>query len=91
MVKENQHVKAGDLLFRIDPEPFQIQIAQADAAIATAQASQIAAANSSALSGADISAARENIAFARSNLTRQEALWKKGFTTKAPMKQPSIR
>lgn len=83
MVKENQHVKAGDLLFRIDPEPFQIQIAQADAAIANAQASEIAAANSSALSGADISAARENIAFARSNLARQEALWKKGFTTKA--------
>jgi membrane fusion protein, multidrug efflux system len=82
-VKENQHVKAGDLLFRIDSEPFQLQIAQADAAIANAQASQIAAASSSALSGADISAAQETIAFARSNLSRQEALWKKGFTTKA--------
>ncbi len=83
LVRENQRVKAGDLLFRIDAEPFQLQIAQADAAIAAAQASQIAAANSSALSGADISAAQENIAFARSNLARQEALWKKGFTTKA--------
>ncbi|MFM5884038.1 MAG: HlyD family secretion protein [Novosphingobium sp.] len=82
-VKENQHVNAGDLLFRIDAEPFQLQIAQADAAIATAQANQIAAANSSALSGADISAAQENIGYARSNLSRQEALWKKGFTTKA--------
>lgn len=82
-VKENQQVKAGDLLFRIDPEPFQLQIAQADAAIANAQASEIAAANASALSGADISAADQNIAFARSNLARQEALWKKGFTTKA--------
>ena len=66
-VKENQHVKAGDLLFVIDPEPFQLQIAQADAAMATAQADQIAAANASALSGADISAAQQNIAFARSN------------------------
>lgn len=83
LVKENQQVKAGDLLFRIDPEPFRLQIAQADAAIASAQASEIAAASSSALSGADISAARENIAFARTNLVRQEALWKKGFTTKA--------
>lgn len=82
-VKENQLVKAGDLLFVIDPEPFQLQIAQADAAMATAQADQIAAANASALSGADISAAQQNIAFARSNLSRQEALWKKGFTTKA--------
>lgn len=83
LVKENQHVNAGDLLFRVDAEPYQLQIAQADAAIATAQASQIAAANSSAMSGADISAAQQNIAFARSNLSRQEALWKKGFTTKA--------
>lgn len=83
MVKENQHVNAGDLLFRIDPQPFQLQLAQADAAIATAQASQTALANSSALSGADVSAAQEQIAFARSNLARQEALWKRGFTTKA--------
>lgn len=83
LVKENQHVQAGDLLFRVDSEPYQLHIAQADASIATAQAAQIAAANSSAMSGADISAAKENIAFARSNLLRQEALWKKGFTTKA--------
>ena len=83
MVKENQHVNAGDLLFTIDPQPFQLQLAQADAAIATAQASQTALASSSALSGADVSAAQEQIAFARSNLARQEALWKRGFTTKA--------
>lgn len=83
LVKENQQVKAGDLLFRIDPEPYQLQLAQADASIASAQASEISLANSSAMSGADISAAREQIAFARSNLVRQEALWKKGFTTKA--------
>ena len=83
MVKENQHVNAGDLLFRIDAQPYQLQLAQADAAIATAQASQIALANSSALSGADVSAAQEQIGYARSNLARQEALWKRGFTTKA--------
>jgi membrane fusion protein, multidrug efflux system len=83
LVRENQHVQAGDLLFRIDPEPYQLQMAQADASIAGAQASQISLANSSAMSGADISSAQEQIAFARSNLQRQEALWKKGFTTKA--------
>ena len=83
LVKENQHVNVGDLLFRVDPEQFQLQIAQADAAIATAEASRIALASSSALSGADIAAAQEQIGFARSNLARQEALWKRGFTTKA--------
>jgi len=82
-VKENQQVKAGDLLFRIDPEPYHLQLAQADAAIASAQASEASLAGASALSGAEISAAQESIAYARSNLVRQEALWKKGFTTKA--------
>ena len=83
LVKENQHVQAGDLLFRIDPEAFELQVAQADAAIAAAEVSRIGAASASALSGADISAAQQNIAFARSNLARQEALMQKGFTTKA--------
>ena len=36
-VRENQQVKEGDLLFRIDPEPYRIAIAQADASIAAAQ------------------------------------------------------
>ncbi|MBV5324297.1 MAG: HlyD family secretion protein, partial [Rhodospirillaceae bacterium] len=31
-VKENQRVKAGDILFVIDPEPYRIALAQADAA-----------------------------------------------------------
>ena len=83
LVKENQHVKAGELLFRIDPEAFEVQLAQADAAIAAAEVSRISAASSAALSGADISAAEQNIAYARSNLSRQEALMRKGFTTKA--------
>ena len=37
-VREDQQVAAGDLLFRIDPEPYELQIAQANAAIASAQA-----------------------------------------------------
>ena len=82
-VKDNQHVKAGDLLYRVDPEQFQLQMAQADAAIASAQANETALANSSAMSGADIAAAQEQIGYARSNLARQAALWKRGFTTKA--------
>lgn len=80
---ENGLVVAGDLLFRIDPEPFQIELTQADAQIATAQAEVTALANDSALSGADIAAAREDIAFAQNTQARQKALWERGFTTKA--------
>ena len=81
-VKEGDVVKAGDLLFRIDPEPYRLQIAQADAAIATAQANITALSNSADLSGADISAAREDIAFAQANFARMDALYRKGFLTK---------
>lgn len=83
MVKEGQQVKAGDVLFVVDQQPFQIQLAQADAAIAGAQANATSLASSSALSGAEILAAREDIGFAQASYERQRALWARGFTTKA--------
>ncbi|WP_157085228.1 biotin/lipoyl-binding protein, partial [Sphingomonas adhaesiva] len=36
-VRENQRVRAGDVLFRIDPEPYRIALLQADAALAEAR------------------------------------------------------
>lgn len=83
LVGDGDNVSAGDLLFRIDPEPYRLQIAQAEAAIAGAQANVTALANSSDLSGADISAAREDIAFAQADFERKDALYKRGFVTKA--------
>ena len=83
MVEEGDMVEAGQLLFRIDPEPYQLQIAQANAAIAGAQANVIALSNSSDLTGVDISAAREDIAFAQARFNRVKALWDRGFSTKA--------
>jgi len=71
------------MLFRVDPEPYSLQVDEADAAIATAQANVTALSHASELTGADISAAREDIAFAQATLARQEALWRRGFTTKA--------
>jgi membrane fusion protein (multidrug efflux system) len=82
-VKNGQMVKAGDLLFKIDSAPFQIQLDQATAAIASAQANVTALSHDTALTGADIAAAREDIGFAQSKFERQQELWKQGFTTKA--------
>lgn len=81
-VKDGETVAKGALLFRIDPEPYRLQIAQANAAIAQAQANVTALSNSSDLSGASIAAAREDIAFAQANFARKDALYKKGFVTK---------
>ncbi|WP_245978575.1 HlyD family secretion protein [Aurantiacibacter xanthus] len=83
MAKEGDTVEAGQLLFRIDPEPYQLQIQQANAAIAGAQANVTSLQNNTDLTGVDISAAREDIAFAESRFERQRQLWERGFTTKA--------
>ncbi|MFA6219185.1 MAG: HlyD family secretion protein [Erythrobacter sp.] len=82
-VREGDVVKAGDVLFRLDPDPFRLQVAQADAAIATAQANVTALSNAADLSGADISAAREDIAFAEANFRRKDELFRRGFLTRA--------
>ena len=74
-VKDGQDVAGGDLLFRIDPEPYRLQIGQADAEIAMAQANVTALASSADLSGSDIAAAREDIAFNQATLQRQQAFF----------------
>lgn len=81
-VEDGQNVAAGALLFRIDPEPYRLQIAQANAAIAQAQANVTALRNSSDLSGASVAAAREDIAFAKANFARKDELYDRGFLTR---------
>jgi membrane fusion protein (multidrug efflux system) len=82
-VAEGDSVAPGDLLFRIDPEPYRLAITEADAAIASAQANVTALSNSSALTDVDITAARSDIAFAQARFDRVKALWDRGFSTKA--------
>ncbi|WP_447724228.1 HlyD family secretion protein [Sphingomonas koreensis] len=82
-VKENQPVKAGDLLFRIDPDPYRIALEQANAAIANAQVQVGTLQASYAGTGADIQAARDQIASAQEDYDRQKALMDRGFTTRA--------
>lgn len=82
-VADGSQVAAGDLLFRIDPEPFRLAMAEADAAIAGAQANVIALSNASELTGTDIEAARSDVAFAQARFERVRALRDRGFSTKA--------
>lgn len=82
-VSENDMVKEGDILFRIDPAPFEIALSQANAAIAAAEVQVAALRTTAAGSSVDISAAREDIGFAQATFERQRALMQRGFTTKA--------
>lgn len=82
-VKENQSVRAGDLLFRIDPEPFRIAMAQADASIAAAQVKVVGMSTELKTTGVEIDSAREDVRFYEEEYRRQSELMRRGFTTRA--------
>jgi membrane fusion protein, multidrug efflux system len=91
-VKENAVVKAGDLLFAIDPAPYRIALLQAEAAMATArvgyaQLEGTATSKSAdiAAKSADIAAAAARVRLAQQTLGRQEELMRRGFTTRAQL------
>lgn len=86
-VHENQAVKPGDLLYRIDSEPYRIAVMQANAAIANAQVEVRTLQTSYAGTGADIAAAQDQIQAAQQDYARQAELMKRGFTTRARLEQ----
>jgi len=82
-VKNGDDVKRGDVLFRIDPEPFQVALEQAEAQLAAARLQTSQLRTQAAGTGADITGAQANLAIKRNALSRQSTLLKRGFTTKA--------
>jgi membrane fusion protein, multidrug efflux system len=82
-VRENDRVKAGDLLFRLDPAPFRLAVDQANATIAAAQVKVVGLETDYATSGIDIDSAREDVAFFEKEYRRQSELMQRGFTTRA--------
>ncbi|WP_199556094.1 HlyD family secretion protein [Sandaracinobacteroides hominis] len=82
-VQENQPVKAGDLLFRIDPEPYRIALLQSDAALAAARVQVNTLATDKGSAAADLASADADISLAQSTYDRQAALMRQGFTTRA--------
>ncbi|MGH6632090.1 HlyD family secretion protein [Sphingopyxis sp.] len=82
-VRDGQQVAAGQLLFRIDGEPYALTVAQATAAIDAAEVEVGNLSASANTSSVDIAAAREDVKFAEITFQRQAALMEQGFTTKA--------
>ena len=87
LVHENQQVKPGDLLFRIDAEPYRIAIAQNDASIAAAQVKVIGLETDLTNTGVDINGAREDVSFYTQEFRRQSELMERGFTTRARLEE----
>jgi multidrug efflux system membrane fusion protein len=87
-VRNNQAVRAGDLLFTIDPEPFKLQADQARAQVLGLEGQLAITSNQvgSQISKADaantgIGSAQAQLALATSTLARLEPLLPQGFVT----------
>jgi membrane fusion protein (multidrug efflux system) len=82
-VRNGDHVKAGNVLFRIDPAPFRVALENAEAQLASAKLQTTQLRTQAAGTGADITGAQANLAIKENALGRQQALLKQGFTTRA--------
>jgi membrane fusion protein (multidrug efflux system) len=82
-VKNGSHVKRGDVLFRIDPAPYQVALENAEAQLAAAKLQTTQLKTQAAGTGADITGEQANLAIQQHALDRQSALLKQGFTTRA--------
>jgi membrane fusion protein (multidrug efflux system) len=82
-VRESQQVKRGDVLIQLADRPFQIALAEAEANLAAARLDVADLRSGTAGRVADVTARRDALAFARSELGRQEQLFKDGFATRA--------
>lgn len=84
-VHENQEVRAGDVLFTINPTPYRVAIAQANAQIAAAQANVVSLGADVGTNAAQIQGARDDLRLAEANYERGKELMDRGFNTRAAM------
>ncbi|MDP9085172.1 MAG: HlyD family secretion protein [Pseudomonadota bacterium] len=82
-VKENQDVKRGDVLFRVDPAPFHVALANAQAQLAAARLATVQLHTQAAGTSGDILGAQADLEIQQRALTRQAELLKQGFTTRS--------
>ena len=83
LVRNGARVKRGDLLFRIDPQPYRVAVEQAEATLASARLQTQVLRTTAAGTGGDITGAQANLAIKRNALGRQQVLLRQGFTTRA--------
>jgi membrane fusion protein, multidrug efflux system len=86
-VHDNQPVHSGDLLFQVDPRPFQIAIQDAEARLAGSKLNVQALEAAYHQRQADERAARNTIAFRQDDFDRKQKLAADGITSRAQLDQ----
>jgi membrane fusion protein (multidrug efflux system) len=82
-VRNGAQVKRGDILFRIDPQPYRVALEQAEAQLAAAELQTHVLRTTAVGTSGDITGEQANLAIKQNALARQQSLLKKGFTTRA--------
>ncbi len=89
-VRNNQRVHAGDVLFRIDPAPYQASVDEAAAQLAAAQ-TQVASVRASYREGeAALQAGRDRLNYAIREAARQKALLAEGISSQNQYDQAEL-
>lgn len=78
-VRDNQSVEAGALLFRVDPAPFELAVAQAEAQMALARTEVEGLRGEYRVARAEAAEAESRIGFLERQLERQAKLREKGM------------
>ncbi len=86
-VVDNQHVKAGDVLFRLDDEPYRIAVAQASAQRNAVRLDLATQRGTYRQKLAALDEAKEQLAFAERELARQEELRERAVNSEADLDQ----
>ena len=84
-VHENQFVHAGDVLFRLDPRPFDVAVEQTEAELATAKQNVQASQASYQQRGAEIEAAQSALLYAGKELARQRVMAASGVSSQSQL------
>ena len=81
-VRNGSKVRKGDVLFTIDPAPYQVALENAEAQLSQAQLQTVQLKTQAAGTGADITGSEANLKIKENALARQTALLREGFTTR---------
>ena len=86
-VHDNQSVRRGDVLFRLDDRPFRIAVEEAQAKLAAARMQISAAKATYRHQLAELAAARDTLAYQQTEFQRQQRLLQSGISSRAQFEQ----
>jgi membrane fusion protein (multidrug efflux system) len=84
-VKQNEYVKAGDPLFQIDPAPYKLALAEAQAQLQAAKSNVNSLKAKYQMTVAQLSLAKSNVDFYSKEFERQSSLAKSKFASQAKL------